>query len=112
MITIAETEQFRKKIRQLLTEDEKDDLISYLAENPSAGDLIQGTNGVRKVRWARQGMGKSGGTRVIYYYHSEIMPLYLLTIFGKNEKSNLSMDEKQILSKSVKILVKYWRDKE
>ncbi len=111
MITIAETEQFQKKVNQLLTEGEKDELISYLSANPNTGVLIQGTGGVRKLRWARSGMGKSGGTRVIYYHHSEMMPLYLLTIFGKNEKSNLSMDEKQILSKAVKELVDYWRQK-
>jgi len=109
MITIAETEQFQKKVNKLLTEDERDNLISYLSENPNAGNLIRGTSGVRKLRWARSGMGKSGGTRAIYYYHSEMMPLYLLTIFGKNEKSNLSMSEKQILSKAVKELVGYWR---
>ncbi len=109
MITIAETEQFQKKVSQLLSESEKEDLISYLSDNPNAGDLIQGTGGVRKLRWARRGMGKSGGTRVIYYHHSEMMPLYILTIFGKNEKSNLSMNEKQILSKTVKLLISYWR---
>jgi hypothetical protein len=108
MITIAETEQFQKKTSQLLNDAEKDDLIAYLSNNPNSGDLIQGTGGVRKLRWARSGMGKSGGTRVIYYYHSEIMPLYILTIFGKNEKSNLSKSEKQILSKVVKELVTYW----
>ena len=111
MITIAETEQFQKKVKQLLTEDEKTDLISYLSENPNTGDLIQGTGGVRKLRWARSGMGKSGGTRIIYYYHNEMMPLYLLTLFGKNEKSNLSMGEKQILSKAVKELGNYWRQR-
>ncbi|MCU7835554.1 MAG: type II toxin-antitoxin system RelE/ParE family toxin [gamma proteobacterium symbiont of Taylorina sp.] len=104
MITIAETEQFQKKVSQLLSESEKEDLISYLSDNPNAGDLIQGTGGVRKLRWARRGMGKSGGTRVIYYHHSEMMPL-----FGKNEKSNLSMNEKQMLSKAVKLLISYWR---
>ncbi|RKZ37896.1 MAG: addiction module toxin RelE [Gammaproteobacteria bacterium] len=111
MITIAETEQFQKKVNQLLTENEKNDLISYLSENPNTGALIQGTSGVRKLRWARSGMGKSAGTRIIYYYHNKMMPLYLLTLFGKNEKSNLSMGEKQILSKTVKELVSYWRRK-
>jgi hypothetical protein len=53
--------------------------------------------------------GKSGGVRVIYYYHSEGMPLYLLTIFGKNEKANISMEEKNLLSKAVKNLVQFWR---
>jgi hypothetical protein len=75
---------------------------------PKAGVLIQGTGGIRKLRWARTGQGKSGGVRVIYYFHSEIMPLYLLTLFGKNEKANISMEDKNILSKVVTELVKYW----
>jgi hypothetical protein len=71
--------------------------------------LIQGTGGIRKLRWARQGGGKSGGIRVIYYFHSELMPLYLLAAFGKNEKANLSGEEKQLLAKAVKELVAFWR---
>jgi hypothetical protein len=48
--------------------------------------LIPGTGGIRKLRWAREVMGKSGGVRVIYYFHGERMPLYLLSVFGKNQK--------------------------
>ena len=51
---------------------------------------MQGTGGIRKLRWAKSGEGKSGGVRVIYYFHSESMPLFLLSLFGKNEKANLS----------------------
>ena len=109
MITIAETEPFQKKIEKLLSDLERVELISYLSEFPGSGALIQGTGGIRKLRWARKGSGKSGGIRVIYYYHSEIMPLYLLAVFGKNEKANISDKEKNILSKAVKELVAYWR---
>ena len=109
MITVAETEPFQKKIEKLLSDEERVELISYLSEFPSSGALIQGTGGIRKLRWARKGSGKSGGIRVIYYYHSEIMPLYLLAAFGKNEKSNISDKEKNILSKAIKELVAYWR---
>ena len=108
MITIAETEPFQKKVSQLLSNEEKSDLIAYLSENPQSGVLIQNTGGIRKLRWARSGGGKSGGVRVIYYFHSDMMPLYLLTVFGKNEKANISMKEKQILSKLVKELVSFW----
>ncbi|MES9902381.1 MAG: type II toxin-antitoxin system RelE/ParE family toxin, partial [Sedimenticola sp.] len=62
-----------------------------------------------KLRWARQGVGKSGGIRVIYYFHNENMPLYLLAAFAKNEKANLSTEEKQLLAKAVKELVAFWR---
>ena len=108
MITVAETESFQRKIIKLLTLEEKEDLIVYLSEHPSSGDLIQGAGGIRKLRWARGAKGKSGGVRVIYYYHSEMMPLYLLAVFGKNEKPNISAEEKNILSKAVKKLVSYW----
>lgn len=108
-ITVAEAEPFQRKVGRLLKNSERSELIAYLAMNPNAGALIQGAGGIRKLRWARSGGGKSGGVRVIYYFHSEGMPLYLLTIFGKNEKANISMEEKSILSKSVKELVKYWR---
>jgi hypothetical protein len=109
MITIAETAPFQRKIASLLSDQERTDLIAYLAEHPSAGVLIQGTGGIRKLRWARGGGGKSGGIRVIYYFHSEMMPLYLLAAFGKNEKANISAEEKQQLAKAVNELVAFWR---
>ncbi|CAG0980891.1 Toxin HigB-2 [Anaerolineae bacterium] len=109
MFTVAETAPFQNKIGKLLSDEERSDLISYLAEHPNAGVLIQGTGGIRKLRWSRQGMGKSGGIRVIYYFHSEMMPVYLLAAFGKNEKDNISAEEKHLLAKIVKDLVDYWR---
>ena len=109
MITVAQTAPFQRKISTLLSDEELADLIAYLAEYPSAGVLMQGTGGIRKLRWARQGGGKSGGIRVIYYFHNEFMPLYLLAAFGKNEKANLAAEEKQLLAKSVKQLVASWR---
>ena len=109
MITVAETAPFQRKSAALLSSKEKDGLIAYLADHPSSGELIQGTGGVRKIRWARGGRGKSSGVRVIYYYHNETMPLYLLTIFGKNEKANISTEEKHLLSGLVRELVAYWR---
>lgn len=111
MITVAETEPFQKKANQLLTDGEKSDLVAYLSENPQSGVLIQNAGGIRKLRWARSGGGKSGGVRVIYYFHSDMMPLYLLTVFGKNEKANITMKEKQLLSKVVNELVGFWRQR-
>ena len=112
MITVAETEQFQRKVRRLLSGDEKMELIAYLSMQPNAGVIIQGTGGIRKLRWARGGRGKSGGVRVIYYFHSPEMPLYLLTLFAKNERTNITMDEKNILSRAAKALVGYWRQKQ
>jgi hypothetical protein len=97
MITIAETGEFVRRAKGLLKVDEHQALIVYLAAHPDSGDLIEATGGIRKLRWAREGRGKSGGARVIYYFHSERMPLYLLTIYGKGEKANISQGEKQAL---------------
>ena len=112
MITIAETEVFHKKSRKLLLPDEILDLVSYLSENPNAGVLIQGSGGVRKIRWSKGDSGKSGGVRIIYYYYNETIPLYLLSVFAKNEKANISKEEKNILAKLVKELVNYWKNKD
>ena len=111
VITIAETQQYQRKARKLLSSGEQSELITYLSTNPKAGVLIEDTGGIRKLRWRKSGRGKSAGVRVIYYYHSEIMPLFLLTVFGKNERASLSMQEKHTLAKSVKQLVEYWRKK-
>ena len=111
MLTIAETEPFQKKVIKLLSVDEKNELVSYLSEHPNSGVLIQGTGGIRKLRWARSDSGKSGGVRVIYFHHSEVMPLYLLAIFGKNEEANISAQEKKLLAKLVKELITNWRQR-
>ena len=109
MIVVAETKAFQRKAERLLSEREKEDLIYYLAEHPNSGALIKDTGGIRKLRWAKSGRGKSGGIRIIYYYHNELMPLYLLAAFGKNEKANLSQRERNDLAKGVKELVTSWR---
>ena len=108
MQTIAEMPEFIKRSERLLSSAERELLIMYLAEFPMAGVAMQGTGGIRKLRWAREGMGKSGGVRVIYYYHDERMPQYLLTLFGKNEKANLSAAERNALAKLVKLLISAW----
>ena len=86
-------------------------MIAYLSEHPKSGVLVEGANGVRKLQWARSGGGKSGGYRVIYYYHSDRYPLYLLTLFGKNEKANLNKNERNMLGKLVSYLIDIWRSK-
>lgn len=109
MQTVAELPEYLKKAKRLLPEKEREYIVYYLAEHPKAGVLMQGTGGRRKLRWARQGTGKSGGVRIIYYYHDDRMPLYLLTLFGKGEKDNLSRAERNQLAKLVRHLIDYWR---
>ncbi|MBS6831200.1 MAG: type II toxin-antitoxin system RelE/ParE family toxin [Desulfovibrio sp.] len=105
-MTVAETPAFTHEVKALLTEDERNDLILFLAEHPEAGDIIEQTGGVRKVRWARRGGGKSGGYRVIYYYYAESIPVFALMIYPKNRKDTLTMGEKNGLKRFVGELLK------
>ena len=79
--------------------------MAFVSANPEAGKIIPETGGVRKVRWALAGRGKRGGARLIYYYHSERMPLFLLSAYPKNEKANLSMAERNAMKRLIPILV-------
>jgi hypothetical protein len=104
LTTVAETPEYLRRAERLLSPAERMEVVGFLAANPRAGDLMQGTGGVRKLRWGRGGRGKSGGVRVIYYFHSEAMPLYLLTVFGKNQQANLSRAERNDLAALVQML--------
>ena len=108
MLTIAELPGYIRLVEKLLSIPERSDVVNYLAAHPKAGDLIEGTGGVRKLRWGRGAQGKSGGVRIVYYFHGEAMPLYLLTLFAKNERDNLSKAERNELSGLVDLLVDIW----
>ena len=110
MQTIVELPEFVKRSDKLLSESEKTSIINYLASHPASGDIMKGTGGIRKLRWSAQGKGKSGGVRVIYYYHHESIPLFLLTVFGKGEKTNLSKGERNDLAKFTLLLVNNYGD--
>ncbi len=107
MQTIVEMPEFQKRSERLLSNSERISIINYLAKHPASGDIMQGTGGIRKLRWSAQGKGKSGGVRVIYYHHNESLPLFLLTVFGKGEKANLTKAESNDLAKITSLLVKY-----
>jgi hypothetical protein len=86
---------------KLLSDAEQEAVVQTVAREPTCGDLMEGTGGVRKVRFAVRGRGKSGGVRVVYYFHSEAIPIYLLTLFAKNEKANLTKAERIALARLV-----------
>lgn len=111
MQTVAELPEFIRTADKLLSLAERQDLIRYLALHPKAGDLMEGTGGVRKLRWRRGDHGKSGGVRVIYYYYDEQMPLYLLTLFAKGDKANLSKAERNELAELTGLLINLWKVK-
>ena len=105
LMTVLETPSFQREAAALLTGAEHAELIGFLAANPEAGNIIPGPGGVRKLRWAAGGKGKRGGTRVIYYYHNESVPLFLLHVYGKSEKDNLLKAELNEMRRLVPRLV-------
>ena len=96
-ITVAETPLFVKQADAVWSGEERLEFIDFIAENPDAGDLTPGTGGIRKLRWSRAGSGKRGGVRVAYFYYDEERPLYLLMVYAKARKENLTPDEARIL---------------
>ena len=109
MLTVVETSVFARRAEKLLTAEEHEDLIFYLALHKDAGDEIPGTGGVRKLRYAAQGRGKSGGVRVIYYFWDEETPLYAILLYGKNEQANLAPAQKRevaTLAATIKAIAK------
>jgi hypothetical protein len=80
-----------------------------IAADPECGPLLPHGGGIRKVRFAVGGRGKCGGVRIVYYYHDRDNPIYLITVFGKNEQANLSRAEVNALAKLVKRLIETYR---
>ena len=109
--TVVETPEFLSATRKIMSDAERVLLVDYLAYNPAAGDLIQGTGGVRKLRWALEGRGKSGGARVIYFYHDAGMPVFALTAYAKNERSDLSQQDRNDFKQLTAALVSRYKGK-
>ena len=104
-MTVVETARFLKDAKPLMSDSEREELVALVGANPEAGEIIPETGGVRKIRRALAGRGKRGGARVIYYYHNERLPLFLLAVYGKNEKANLSHAERNAMKRLVPVLV-------
>ncbi len=105
LVTVVETQEFLRRADTRMSEQERQDFITFIAGAPQSGALMRGTGGVRKSRWGVGARGKSGGVRVIYYYHSFEIPIFLLTVFSRNERDNLSQAECNILKQLTTDLV-------
>jgi hypothetical protein len=99
--TIIATKQFDSAANQVLSADDVAALEFALATDPTAHPVIPGTDGVRKARWSRPGSGKRGGVRVIYYYAIRAELVFLLKLYAKNEKENLTNADKKALRNAV-----------
>lgn len=104
-ITIAEVGGSSRDLEAIFTTSEYNALIDYLATYPEAGAIMPGTGGIRKLRWAAKGQGKRGGARVIYYFRDLNMPVYILAVYAKGERIDLTEDDKSLMRKLVDEIV-------
>jgi hypothetical protein len=107
--TVAETDSYLSKASRIMSELEREAVVMMLSRNPTVGDVIQGTGGLRKVRVPLQGRGKRGGGRVIYWYYNEGYLVMLMWAFAKNEKSDLTPAQYKLLASAAsQHLEQYW----
>ena len=110
MHTVVETPSYRADAKAAgLTEGEREAVVEMLADHPEAGDEIGGTGGARKVRVAGRGKGKSGGYRVITFYSGEDVPVFLLAVYSKGDRANLSKAERNELKGILGDVVREYR---
>jgi hypothetical protein len=94
MQSVVETLDYLREAKAAgLGDGEKRTIVDHIAANPKAGDLIVGSGGARKVRFAAPGRGKSGGYRVVTYFGGDDLPVFLLNLFKKGDRVNLSKAE-------------------
>jgi hypothetical protein len=108
-VSVIELPGYRRRADELLSSDEQDAIVNLIAYEPTCGDLIPGTGGLRKVRVGRGGSGKRGGARVIYYFFNANFPALLVAIYAKNEKADVSAQEKRKFTALVKEITAQWQ---
>lgn len=98
MQSVIETESYLRAAKDSgMSDEEMAAAVDLVATGPESGDVMQGTGGVRKARLAGRGKGKSGGYRIVWFFGGGDIPVFLLTVFGKGEKANLSQGERNAL---------------
>lgn len=106
--TVVEQRSFRDDAATAgLDEEQVREIVATIAADPMAGDLLAGTGGAYKMRFRAKGKGKRGGVRVVYYYAGETLPVFLLTVFAKGDKVNLSKAERNAIRKLGEKLKEY-----
>src|SRR5687767_2096423 len=100
-MVFVESKTFTRLLVRYLDDESYRGLQGHLTERPEAGAVIRGSGGIRKVRWAASGRGKSGGVRVIYYWLTAEDQIFFLTLYGKNEKENLSDADLKVMAKLI-----------
>lgn len=110
-VSVIELAGYRRRADELLSQAEQDAVVNLVAYEPTCGDLIPGSGGLRKVRIGRGGTGKRGGARVVYYFHDAGIPILLLALYAKNEKGDLTVKERREFRTLVKEIVAQWRKK-
>lgn len=95
----------------MFSPDERKAIVDRLASEPECGVVIPGSGGIRKIRFGFSGRGKSGGARIIYLFSGERLPIFVLAVFAKNEKANLSPAERNALSKRVMDMIENYRSR-
>ena len=103
--TVVEMPEFATFANSHLSDDERMAVIDFVSRNPLAGDLLQGTGGLRKFRWAVGGKGKSGGVRIIHYFHGKDLPVFLVTGFAKSKMENISPAARSMYRKLLPLIV-------
>lgn len=111
LISVIELPEFRNFAKHSLSDEETTSIIDCLASNPEVGIVIQGTGGVRKVRFALHNKGKSGGVRIIYFYHNENIPIFLITGFAKSKMENISKATCNELKKMTDLIIQNYKRK-
>lgn len=101
-VKFVETSVFTRRVTEMLPDDEYRLLQETLLQRPAQGNLIEGTGGIRKLRWGKEGSGKRGALRVIYFWHVKREILLMLFLYSKSEQKDLSAQQKRILARVVR----------
>ena len=109
MQTVVETPSYLADADRLFSPDERMAIVERLANDPTCGVVIPGSGGLRKVRFGFGSRGKSGGARIIYLFSGDSLPVFVLAVFAKKEKANLSPAERNALAKMVTEMVENYR---